>query len=223
MTFFLSPLVCCHASLHPLSLLHILGQVTSRILWFLLHQYLGGGLRCMRLRGLLLSAQGRCLFIRVLAQSFGSLKCPRLHELYLLHTRPKRLAQLPSPPGRRCGCWSCVAASCPPASLTRHPLVSTLAPRNTVERRPTSVPSNKDRARWENEQAPRQQGSASSSWSSTMCRPSRTSTSKAWRSWERLGRLELRDTFPRDIQRSAELCCQELWTWAWRGCPSSSF
>uniref|UniRef100_A0A3Q3VUF7 Uncharacterized protein n=1 Tax=Mola mola TaxID=94237 RepID=A0A3Q3VUF7_MOLML len=58
--------------------------VTSRILWLLLRQYLGCGLRCLRLRGLLLSARGGTFlsepWLKVL-----STKCPRLTKLYLLH------------------------------------------------------------------------------------------------------------------------------------------
>ncbi|KAG7269024.1 hypothetical protein CRUP_010739 [Coryphaenoides rupestris] len=59
--------------------------VTSRILWFLRHQYLGCGLRCLRLRGLLLSARGGVFLSESWLKALD-LKCPRLRELYLLHT-----------------------------------------------------------------------------------------------------------------------------------------
>ncbi|KAM4555189.1 aurora kinase B isoform 1-T1 [Odontesthes bonariensis] len=58
--------------------------VTSRILWVLLRQYLGCGLRCLRLRGLLLSARGGT-FLSESWLKHLSTKCPRLSKLYLLH------------------------------------------------------------------------------------------------------------------------------------------
>uniref|UniRef100_UPI003AAB3AF0 F-box/LRR-repeat protein 12-like n=1 Tax=Centroberyx gerrardi TaxID=166262 RepID=UPI003AAB3AF0 len=58
--------------------------VTSRILWVLLRQYLGCGLRCLRLRGLLLSARGG-IFLSESWLKALSTKCPRLRKLYLLH------------------------------------------------------------------------------------------------------------------------------------------
>ncbi|CAL8271377.1 unnamed protein product [Boreogadus saida] len=59
--------------------------VTSRILWVLLRQYLGCGLRCLRLRGLLLSARGGVFLSKSWLRAL-TLKCPRLRKLYLLHT-----------------------------------------------------------------------------------------------------------------------------------------
>ncbi|KAM8848628.1 F-box/LRR-repeat protein 12 [Synchiropus picturatus] len=58
--------------------------VTSRILWVLLRQYLGCGLRCLRLRGLLLSARGGTFLSESWLKALSS-KCPRLNKLYLLH------------------------------------------------------------------------------------------------------------------------------------------
>lgn len=58
--------------------------MTSRILWILLRNYFGCGLRHLRLRGLLLSSRGGAFlsesWLRIL-----STKCPRLKKLYLLH------------------------------------------------------------------------------------------------------------------------------------------
>ncbi|KAL7849885.1 hypothetical protein SRHO_G00192340 [Serrasalmus rhombeus] len=59
--------------------------VTSRVLWVLLRQYLGRGLRYLRLRGLLLSARGGAFLSEPWLQTLAS-KCPRLFRLSLLHT-----------------------------------------------------------------------------------------------------------------------------------------
>ncbi|KAM9849707.1 F-box/LRR-repeat protein 12 [Aulostomus maculatus] len=82
--------------------------VTSRILWVLLRQYLGCGLRCLRLRGLLLSARGGTFLSKSWLRALST-KCPRLSRLYLLHAD---LRSLPSckflPPSLKvlelCGC-----------------------------------------------------------------------------------------------------------------------
>uniref|UniRef100_A0A7N8X9F5 Uncharacterized protein n=2 Tax=Mastacembelus armatus TaxID=205130 RepID=A0A7N8X9F5_9TELE len=66
--------------------------MTSRILWVLLRQYLGCGLRCLRLRGLLLSARGGTFLSESWLKALGK-KCPRLSKLYLLHAD---LRSLPS-------------------------------------------------------------------------------------------------------------------------------
>ncbi|XP_056140447.1 F-box/LRR-repeat protein 12-like [Lampris incognitus] len=58
--------------------------VTSRILWVLLRQFLGCGLRCLRLRGLLLSARGGVFLSESWLKALSA-KCPRLRKLYLLH------------------------------------------------------------------------------------------------------------------------------------------
>lgn len=58
--------------------------VTSRILWVLLRQYLGCGLRYLRLRGLLLSARGGSFLSESWLKALST-KCPRLSKLYLLH------------------------------------------------------------------------------------------------------------------------------------------
>uniref|UniRef100_A0A3Q3F0I6 F-box/LRR-repeat protein 12-like n=1 Tax=Labrus bergylta TaxID=56723 RepID=A0A3Q3F0I6_9LABR len=65
--------------------------VTSRILWLLLRQYLGCGLRCLRLRGLLLSARGGSFLSESWLRSLSS-KCPRLSQLYLLHADLRSLS-----------------------------------------------------------------------------------------------------------------------------------
>lgn len=82
--------------------------MTSRILWVLLRQYLGCGLRSLRLRGLLLSARGGTFLSEPWLKALST-KCPRLSKLYLLHSD---LRSLPScqilPPSLRvlelCSC-----------------------------------------------------------------------------------------------------------------------
>ncbi|XP_022518229.2 F-box/LRR-repeat protein 12 [Astyanax mexicanus] len=59
--------------------------MTSRVLWVLLRQYLGRGLRYLRLRGLLLSARAGAFLSEPWLQTLSS-KCPRLCRLTLLHT-----------------------------------------------------------------------------------------------------------------------------------------
>ncbi|KAK7921907.1 hypothetical protein WMY93_008809 [Mugilogobius chulae] len=66
--------------------------VTSRILWVLLRQYLGCGLRCLRMRGLLLSARGGTFLSESWLKALST-KCPRLRRLCLLHAD---LRSLPS-------------------------------------------------------------------------------------------------------------------------------
>ncbi|KAL0973624.1 hypothetical protein UPYG_G00207290 [Umbra pygmaea] len=58
--------------------------VTSRMLWVLLRQYLGTGLRYLRLRGLLLSARGGAFLSESWLKALSS-RCPRLRSLSLLH------------------------------------------------------------------------------------------------------------------------------------------
>ncbi|KAJ8014704.1 hypothetical protein DPEC_G00018420 [Dallia pectoralis] len=69
--------------------------VTSRMLWVLLRQYLGTGLRCLRLRGLLLSARGGAFLSESWLKALSS-RCPRLRSLSLLHAdlRGLRSSQL---------------------------------------------------------------------------------------------------------------------------------
>ncbi|XP_030001653.1 F-box/LRR-repeat protein 12 [Sphaeramia orbicularis] len=82
--------------------------VSSRILWILVRQYFGCGLRYLRLRGLLLSARGGTFLSESWLKALST-KCPRLRKLYLLHTD---LRDLPScqllPPSLQvlelCGC-----------------------------------------------------------------------------------------------------------------------
>ncbi|XP_049592367.1 F-box/LRR-repeat protein 12 [Syngnathus scovelli] len=66
--------------------------MTSRILWVLLRQYLGCGLRYLRLRGLLLSVRGGTFLSEAWLKALST-KCPRMSKLYLLHAD---LRSLPS-------------------------------------------------------------------------------------------------------------------------------
>ncbi|XP_052470988.1 F-box/LRR-repeat protein 12 [Carassius gibelio] len=59
--------------------------LTSRVLWVLLRQYLGHGLRCLRLRGLLLSVRRGAFLTESWLQALRS-KCPRLRRLSLQFT-----------------------------------------------------------------------------------------------------------------------------------------
>lgn len=59
-------------------------KITLHLLWVLLRQYLGCGLRCLRLRGLLLSARAGKLLSESWLQALAS-KCPRLRRLSLFH------------------------------------------------------------------------------------------------------------------------------------------
>ncbi|XP_062332714.1 F-box/LRR-repeat protein 12-like isoform X1 [Osmerus eperlanus] len=72
--------------------------VTSRMLWVLLRQYLGCGLRCLRLRGLLLSARGGAFLSESWLKALSA-RCPRLRRLSLLHAdlRGLRSCQLLPP------------------------------------------------------------------------------------------------------------------------------
>ncbi len=71
-------------------------QLTSRVLCVLLRQYLGDGLRCLRLRGLLLSARRGAFLTESWLQTLRS-KCPRLHRLCLQHTGRLRSCSLLPP------------------------------------------------------------------------------------------------------------------------------
>lgn len=142
-----------------------LGQVTSRILWFLLHQYLGCGLRCLRLRGLLLSARGGVFLSEAWLKALD-LKCPRLRELYLLHTD---LRGLPSCRLLPTTLWVLELRGCelPPGFFDQTPARHSIAtPGISIERLVlNNVPSFTDQHL------------------------------QSLASWERLGRLELRDVF----------------------------
>ncbi|XP_073677080.1 F-box/LRR-repeat protein 12-like [Garra rufa] len=65
-------------------------RVSSRTLWVLLRQYLGRGLRCLRLRGLLLSVRRGAFLTESWLQALRS-KCPRLRRLCLQHTDLRNL------------------------------------------------------------------------------------------------------------------------------------
>ncbi|XP_027138178.1 uncharacterized protein LOC104928695 isoform X2 [Larimichthys crocea] len=67
--------------------------VTSRILWLLLRQYLGCGLRCLRLRGLLLSARGGTFLSESWLKALST-KCPRLNQHLQSLTSWERLSRL---------------------------------------------------------------------------------------------------------------------------------
>ncbi|GAA6223094.1 F-box/LRR-repeat protein 12-like isoform X1 [Lates japonicus] len=162
--------------------------VTSRILWVLLRQYLGCGLRCLRLRGLLLSARGGTFLSESWLKALST-KCPRLTKLYLLHAD---LRSLPS-------------CQLLPPSLQVLELRGCELPRGFFNQ---TLPTSPDQERAEATSSAQQQGqdqkgkqrsSPSGITINTLVLnnvPSFTDQHlQSLTSWERLSRLELRDTF----------------------------
>ncbi|XP_026214000.1 F-box/LRR-repeat protein 12 [Anabas testudineus] len=166
--------------------------MTSRILWVLLRQYLGCGLRCLRLRGLLLSARGGTFLSESWLKALAT-KCPRLSKLYLLHADLRGLS-------------SCQLL---PPSLQVLELRGCELPRGFFDQTlPTSPTSPQERAEAASsagaqQQERNQKGKALSSSSGILISrlvlnnvPSFTDQHlQSLTSWERLSRLELRDTF----------------------------
>lgn len=166
--------------------------VTSRILWVLLRQYLGCGLRCLRLRGLLLSARGGTFLSESWLKALST-KCPRLSKLYLLHAD---LRSLPS-------------CQILPPSLQVLELRGCELPREFFSQTlPTSPAPSQDRAEATSSAGAQQKGrnrkgkkpgSPSGIGIESLVLnnvPSFTDQHlQSLTSWERLSRLELRDTF----------------------------
>ncbi|XP_041653803.1 F-box/LRR-repeat protein 12-like [Cheilinus undulatus] len=161
--------------------------VTSRILWLLLRQYLGCGLRYLRLRGLLLSARGGIFLSESWLKALSS-KCPRLSKLYLLH------ADLRSLPG----CQSL------PPSLQTLELHGCELPREFFDQTPPSpVSSQATSSVGTQQKSGDQEGKELDSPSRIGIErlvlnnvPSFTDQHlQSLTSWERLSRLELKDTF----------------------------
>ncbi|KAM7389150.1 hypothetical protein PAMP_023144 [Pampus punctatissimus] len=165
--------------------------VTSRILWVLLRQFLGCGLRCLRLRGLLLSARGGTFLSESWLRALST-KCPRLSKLYLLHAD---LRSLPS-------------CQLLPMSLQVLELRGCELPRGFFDQSlPTSPAGPQERAEATSsvgaqQKGRDQKGKKHSSPSISIERlvlnnvPSFTDQHlQSLTSWERLSRLELRDTF----------------------------
>lgn len=166
--------------------------MTSRILWVLLRQYLGCGLRCLRLRGLLLSARGGTFLSESWLKAV-SIKCPRLSKLYLLHADLRGLS-------------SCQLL---PPSLQVLELRGCELPRSFFDQTLPSLPASpQERAEATSSAGAQQQqrnkkGKALSSPSGIHIErlvlnnvPSFTDQHlQSLTSWERLSRLELRDTF----------------------------
>ncbi|XP_042273999.1 F-box/LRR-repeat protein 12-like isoform X1 [Thunnus albacares] len=166
--------------------------VTSRILWVLLRQFLGCGLRCLRLRGLLLSARGGTFLSESWLKALST-KCPRLSKLYLLHAD---LRSLPS-------------CQLLPTSLQVLELRGCELPRGFFDQSlPTSPADPQERAEATSsvgaqQKGRDQKGKGSGSPSGISIErlvlnnvPSFTDQHlQSLTSWERLSRLELRDTF----------------------------
>ncbi|TNN73079.1 F-box/LRR-repeat protein 12 [Liparis tanakae] len=164
-------------------------MVTSRILWLLLRQYLGCGLRCLRLRGLLLSARGGTFLSESWLKALST-KCPRLSKLYLLHAD---LRSLPS-------------CQLLPTSLQVLELRGCELPREFFIQTPTSPARSQERAEATSSVGTQTQGRHRKGHGSPsgigIARlvlnnvPSFTDQHlQSLTSWERLSRLELRDTF----------------------------
>ncbi|CAK6964957.1 F-box/LRR-repeat protein 12-like [Scomber scombrus] len=166
--------------------------VTSRILWVLLRQFLGCGLRCLRLRGLLLSARGGTFLSESWLKALST-KCPRLSKLYLLHAD---LRSLPS-------------CQLLPKSLQVLELRGCELPQGFFDQSlPTSPAGPQERAEATSsvgaqQKGRDQKGKGHSSPSGISIErlvlnnvPSFTDQHlQSLTSWERLSRLELRDTF----------------------------
>ncbi|XP_012713011.2 F-box/LRR-repeat protein 12 [Fundulus heteroclitus] len=163
--------------------------VTSRILWVLLRQYLGCGLRCLHLRGLLLSARGGTFLSESWLKALST-KCPRLSKLCLLHAD---LRSLPT-------------CQILPRSLRVLELRGCELPRSFFSQSP--APATRDRAEATSSVGAPQQGGGQKgkglACPSGICVerlvlnnvPSFTDQHlQNLASWERLSRLELRDTF----------------------------
>lgn len=161
--------------------------VTSRILWLLLRQYLGCGLRSLRLRGLLLSARGGTFLSESWLKALST-KCPRLSKLYLLHAD---LRSLPS------------CQSLPPSLLVLE-LHGCELPREFFNQTPaTPAPSQATSSDGAPQQKKDKKGKRPSASSGVGIEklvfnnvPSFTDQHlQSLTSWKRLIRLELKDTF----------------------------
>ncbi|XP_038153553.1 F-box/LRR-repeat protein 12-like [Cyprinodon tularosa] len=166
--------------------------VTSRILWVLLRQYFGCGLRCLRLRGLLLSARGGTFLSESWLKALST-KCPRLSKLCLLH------ADLRSLPG-------CQVL---PRTLRVLELRGCELPRSFFNQTlPASPPRPHEQAKATSSVGAKQQGGAQKG--KGLASPLGIGVERLvlnnvpsftdqhlqnLASWERLSRLELRDTF----------------------------
>lgn len=161
--------------------------MTSRILWLLLRQYLGCGLRYLRLRGLLLSARGGVFLSESWLKALST-KCPRLTKLYLLHADLR-------------GLHSCRVL---PQSLRVLELCGCELPREFFSQ---TLPASQERAEstsgTQQQQRRRHEGKGPGSTSGISIErlvlnnmPSFTDQHlKSLTSWEKLSRLELRDAF----------------------------
>ncbi|XP_028272214.1 F-box/LRR-repeat protein 12 [Parambassis ranga] len=160
--------------------------VTSRILWVLLRQYLGCGLRCLRLRGLLLSARGGTFLSESWLKALST-KCPRLSKLYLLHAD---LRSLPN-------------CQILPRTLQVLELRGCELPRGFFSQSLPTSPAAGTSSAGSQQQGKDQKGKRPSSPSGIGIErlvfnnvPSFTDQHlQSLTSWERLSRLELRDTF----------------------------
>lgn len=182
----------CVIQLCSLPLVSILGQVTSRMLWVLLRQYLGCGLRCLRLRGLLLSARGGAFLSESWLKALSS-RCPRLRRLSLLHADLRGLRScLLLPPTLQVlelrGC------ELPQEFFTQSPTSGADGP----EKRPQTASSAAAQQRGRG-QAGKRPASTSGIAIETVVLdnvPSFTDQHlQSLSSWERLSHLELRDVF----------------------------
>lgn len=165
-------------------------KVTSRILWVLLRQYLGCGLRCLRLRGLLLSARGGSFLSESWLKALAT-KCPRLSKLYLLH------ADLRSLPSCQLLPLSLHVLELRGCELPRSFFNQTL-PTSSVQEGAEATSSGAAQQQGKDKKG-KQRGAPSGITIETLVLnnvPSFTDQHlQSLTSWERLSRLELRDTF----------------------------
>ncbi|CAL1612858.1 unnamed protein product [Knipowitschia caucasica] len=156
--------------------------VTSRILWVLLRQYLGCGLRCLRMRGLLLSARGGTFLSESWLKALST-KCPRLRRLCLLHAD---LRSLPS-------------CQILPPSLQVLELRGCELARGFFEQTlPTTAPNSDSEAATSRDRAGKAPALSGITIESLILNnvPSFTDQHlQSLTSWQKLSHLELRDTF----------------------------
>lgn len=166
--------------------------MTSRILWVLLRQYLGCGLRYLRLRGLLLSARGGTFLSESWLKALAT-KCPRLTKLYLLHADLRSLpsCQLLPPTLQVLELRGCEL----PRGFFQQTLpISPASPQQREEA--TSSTSAQPQGRHQKGKSLRSPSGILIERLSLHNVPSFTDQHlQSLASWERLSRLELRDTF----------------------------
>lgn len=166
--------------------------VTSRMLWALLRQYLGCGLRSLRLRGLLLSARGGVFLSEPWLKALST-KCPRLSRLYLLHADLRGLpsCQLLPPTLRVLEFRGC---ELPPGFFIQSISIESAVSGERAEL--ASTAGTQQRGKGQNEKGPTSPPGIAIERLIFNNVPSFTDQHlQSLATWQKLSRLELRDTF----------------------------